>query len=137
MQNHLEFLHSENTDLAEWAENITFNFHLVNEIRNMSMALSKWDTHNSHIFYLTNSKFLKRLHMTNTGIITPFYHMNVNEDFWKELNHKPNQSFTDDKVHPNAFVVDNAQLYISTARIKFGHFVRWDLDENWKLSVQL
>jgi len=41
MQNHLEFLHSENTDLAEWAENITFNFHLVNEIRNMSMALSK------------------------------------------------------------------------------------------------
>jgi len=62
--------------------------------------------------------------MTNTGIITPFYHMNVNEDFWKELNHKPNQRFTDDKVHPNAFVVDNAQLYISTARIKFGHFVR-------------
>jgi len=62
--------------------------------------------------------------MTNTGIITPFYHMNVNEDFWKELNHKLNQRFTDDKVHPNAFVVDNAQLNISTARIKFGHFVR-------------
>jgi len=38
MKNHLEFLHSENTDLAEWAKNITLNFHLENEIRNMSMG---------------------------------------------------------------------------------------------------
>ena len=52
---------------------------------------------------------------------------------------------TDDKVHPDAFGVDycshapwyNVQLYISIARTKFGHFVRWDVDENWKLSVQL
>jgi hypothetical protein len=29
MKNHLEFLHSENTDLAEWAENITLHFLLV------------------------------------------------------------------------------------------------------------
>jgi len=29
MKNHLEFVHSENTDLAEWAENIILNFHLV------------------------------------------------------------------------------------------------------------
>lgn len=29
MKNHPEFVHSENTDLAEWAETIILNFHLV------------------------------------------------------------------------------------------------------------